>query len=434
MKVRVEAAGGCRRVLKVEVEKDVVEVERGKVLQEYAAEASIPGFRKGRIPLQLVERRFAKDISEETRNRLIPRFYRDALKSENIKPVAVVEIKDTDFVNGEALSFSITVDVPPEFKIPKYKGMSLKGRKQEVSPDQVDKAIDAIRSQAATFEDVTGRAAEDGDLVQIDYEGMCDNVAVSELVPKAAQLGIGKDFWIVAGEPGGLIPGLSNSLVGAVVGEARSLNVTFPDDFKMKLLSGRQAVYKVTISGMRQRKLPALDDEFCKKVGLETVDKLRDEVRKSLVERGAAEEKARLKNEIAKELLEHTAMDVPESLVDEESRRIAQDIVSENSMRGVSRDEIVGRREDILDAATKSSIERIRMEYILDAIAGEEKITAEDAEVDKAVAAVAARYRTDPDVLRADLERRGAMERFRRNIRVDKALDFVFGQAKIVME
>lgn len=430
MKVKMESPSACRRVLRVEVDSSDVDAEYEKVVTEYAKAASVPGFRKGKAPAQLIRQRFAKDISEETCNRLIPQNYREALKSQDLSPVAVIEVRDVVMKKGEPLTFSITVDVPPQFKLPKYKGIPLEGKKVEATEEQIDKAVEGLRTRASTFETVTGVPVEAGHLVQVDYSGTCEGVAIAETVPKTAQFGAAKDSWILAGE-GGFVPGLGEGVVGISVGDTKTVPVTFPADFRLPVLAGKQAEYTVTVKAVRRRVLPPLDAAFLKQLGVESVEKLREEIRTGMLRQLEEMEKSRQKNELAKELLKRTPIEVPESLVEEESRRLVQDIVSDSTSRGMSREEIIGKREEILSAAGNSSKENIKLDYILDAIATEEKVTVDEAEVDKAVGEIAARYRTEKEKIRHDLEARGSMERIRRTIRVEKTLDLVLTQAKI---
>ncbi|MEI6808667.1 MAG: trigger factor [bacterium] len=430
MKAIMESPAACRRILRVEVDSTEVDAEYNKIVLECAKASSVPGFRKGKAPVQLIRQRFAKDINEETCNSLIPRNYREALKAQGLSPVAVIGVSDVVMKPGQPMTFSITVDVPPEFKLPKYKGIELSGKKMEVTDVQIDKALDDLRARAATFEGVTGTPVETEHLVQMDYTGTCGGVSILEMVPKMSQLGIGKDVWARAGE-GGLVPGLSAGLVGASIGETRNVSVTFPPDFRVVELAGKQADYSVTIKEVRRRVLPPIDEAFLKEFKIESIEKLREEMRAGMLKQIEGAEKARLKNEIARELIEKTSFDVPESLAEEESRRIVQDIVSDSTNRGMSREQIVEMREDILSVADKSSKDNIKLEYILDAIAAEEKLTVEESEVEKAIEDLAARYQSEKENIRQDLEKRGAMERVRRSIRVEKAFDLVIAQAKI---
>lgn len=430
MKVKMESPSACRRVLRVEVDGSEVDAEHDKVVQEYARAASVPGFRKGKAPPQLIRQRFAKDISDEACNRLVPKNYRDALKSQDLSPVAVIEVSNVVMKKGEPLTFSITVDVPPQFKLPKYKGIALTGRKLEVTEEQIGKAIEGLRSRAATFETVSGSPVEPGHLVQVDYNGTCGGTPISGMLPKIGQFANGRDSWILAGESG-LIPGLCEGVVGALSGETRNVSVTFPPDFRVDALKGKQAEYVVTVKEVRRRVLPPVDAAFLKQLGVESEEKLHEEIRGGMLRQMEEVEKARRKSEIAKELLARTPMEVPESLVDEENRRIIQEIVSDHTSRGISPEEIVKKGDEIRNTAGKSSKENIKLDYILDAIAMEEKVEVEDGEVEKAVEALAARYRTDKEKIRHDLEKRGVTERIRRSIRVEKTLDLVLAQARI---
>ena len=432
MKVTTESVGGCRRVLRVEVEAATVDAEYQKVLKEFAAAASVPGFRKGRAPAPLIERRYGAEVVEETRSRLLPQFYHEALRAENLSPVAVVEVKDVVLSKGHPLSFAVTVDVPPVFTLPAYKNLEIEEQAVAVADEDVQRTIDALRSQAATFVDLSGKPVEEGHLVQVDYLGTCEGKPVVEWVPRVPQVGKATDFWMQAGSGGGaFIPGLAEGVVGASIGETRTVAVEFPGDYRVSALAGRKAEYAVTIKAVRERKLPEMDAAFLKSLQVDSVEALKENVRKGMRHEAEREEQNRRKNAIVKQLLDRTTMELPESIVQEESRRIIQDIVSNSTARGVSRETIVDQRDGILNHATRTSQERVKSEYILDAIAEAEKIDASDEEVGTVLSAMASRHGVDGARLRREMERRGAIERVRRDLRIQKALDFVAAQAKV---
>ncbi len=431
MKVSVKEIGPCRRELLVEVEQAVVDAELAKVTREIAQVANVAGFRKGKAPIPVVERRYARAIADEARDRLVPDSCREALASKSMDPVALVKVGDVSFGRGMPLSFSMVVDIPPTFKLPRYKGLGLRGNKIEVADAQVDDAVRLLRESAAVFEDVAGRAVREGDMAMVDYRAACEGKPVTEIVPDMAFLGKINGYWILVGSSDEIVPGLGKGIAGANIGETRDVNVAFPADYRAKKIAGKTAVYTVTVKGLREKKISESDDDLLKKTGMASIGDLRNKLRETLTKRAEAEETGRLKGEIVNFLLEKTSLDVPASMVDREARKIVQDIVMNSMRKGASQKDNEERQDDIVSSATKSSQDRVKLGYIVDRIAEEEKIEVTDAELDDYMKAMAAQYNVDKATLRSQLEKRGELESVKRSIRGEKALDFILREAKV---
>jgi trigger factor len=431
MKVNVEQAGPCRKVVNIQIPSETVAAEYQKVAGEFAKVAKIAGFRPGRAPQAIVERKFTKEILEETRERLVPQAYRSALDQEHIQPVAIVDVGDVRLEKNLPLTFKVTVDVDPVFALPTYKGVTLKSKKPEVSDAEVDRVVGELRERQARFEDVTGRSARKGDIVQVDYAGTCDGRPVAEVAPERAELGHGRDFWVLLDNPE-FLPGIAAGVEGAGVGEQRAIAVEFPPDYAVKPLAGKKADYAVTVKAIRERRLPETDAEFFKAVGVESLDDLRAKVRENLLKSAELAEKSRLKDEILRWLVVQVDLqDLPQTLVDEEARHIIQDVVQENTRRGVPKEQIEAHRDDIFSKAAQSSADRVRIGYLLDRIAEEEKIGVDDADLDQELERMSARYGMDKPRFRAALEQRGALASVRRNLRMDKTLNFLLDAAVV---
>ena len=320
MNVMVENVGPCRKNLRIEIPAQKVSEEYSAVVDVYTKAARIPGFRQGRAPGDLVKKHYAKEIEQKVKDRLIPTGYSEALKEQKLDPVAVLDVSDATLTLGQSLTFSVALDVPPEFKLPEYIGISVQRKKVEVKDEQVADTIKHILDQHAKWDDITGRPVRKGDLVQIDYDGICDNKMIEELAPKAAGLGKGKDFWMMADE-NAFLPGFADGLLGANIGEKRQILVDFNADFSEKAVAGKKCAYFVDVKGIREKKLPAMDEELLKSLGVESEDNLKTRIREEMRKFGEEQENRRLKNEIIKYLLENTKLDVPESVVQQRNPR-----------------------------------------------------------------------------------------------------------------
>jgi len=430
MKVKIEDVGSCRKIIYVDAPADAVAVKYNAIVKLYAKSSKIPGFRKGKAPIEVAERRYAKEIIEETKNRLVPEFYHKALTEKKIEPVAVVDVSDIVFKKGEGITFKATVDVAPEFNLPKYKKMVLKRNKIEISHDDEKKAFERFLNNFATFEAVTDRSVQEGDFVILDYNGEYKGTPVAELVSNCSELCARKDFSVSVSEPG-FLPGISAGLVGTAIDEQRKINVHFPDNYHVSEVAGKDVVYNVLVKSIKKKKLPELNNEFLQHFEVDSEEALRNQLRENLKKNVENNEKQRLKNEVIKFLLEKTTLDLPLSIVEQEKKLMIGNMVREIAMQGGEDSQIVSQRENIINAAAKSSTEKVKISYILNQISEEENIKVEESEVNNQIELMAKQYKMTPSRFKLELEKKNSMEDFKNNIRVEKTLTFLLEQAKI---
>lgn len=434
MNIRMETSGPCRRELHIEIPAERVRNLFAEVSASYAQVARIPGFRPGRAPKELIRRRYQKEIAGDVKERLIPEGYQAAIKQEKISTVAVLDVREQTLDENQPFSFSVIVDVSPDFVLPAYTGIALQRKKAAIEEADVDSVLKNIRDQNARYEDIAGRPVQTGDLVKIDYEGTCDGQPIEQVAPNAKGMGKGSDFWLIADEENQFLPGFAQGLAGAAVGDQREITVEFPAAFPESTLAGRKGVYSVRVKALREKKLPEVDAEFLKGVGVETVEALRDRVRADLKNLRERNESRRLQGEIIRHLLEKTTIDIPESILQEETRQEVYELVRQNQQRGISADEIEGHKEELFDNATRSATEKVKLRYILRRIAAEEKLTVEDAEVEARIRSLAAGWGVPAERLRADMEKRNAMGQVRDDVLAGKVLDLLLEKASITDE
>jgi len=436
MKISVEQVGPCRKALRVEVPAEQVMAEYKKVLKDIAGSARIPGFRPGKAPEAVVEKQFTKDALDETRERLVPRAYHEALQQQGLKPVSVVDVGDIQIAKQLPLAFKVTVDLAPEFTLPATKGIAVTSRKVEVKDEDVEQILGNMRERAAHFEPVTDRPAKKEDVLQIDYTGTCEGRPMAEVAPERTELAQGKDFWVLLSDNmPEFLPGIKAQVEGMTIGETREVKISFPADYRVKPAAGKTATYTITARGIRERRSPELTDDFAKTMGADSIADLRKTVRENLMATAELTEKSRQKDDLVKWLVENTPLtDLPQSLVEEEARHIIQDVVQENVRRGVNKDEIESHREDIFNRAAQSAADRVKMNYILSRVADAEQVTVTDADVETRLADMASRYGVSPEKMKEEMEKREAMDALRTNVRLDKAVDTLLTTAKITPE
>ena len=430
MDVTIEDAGACRKVMRVKALADAVREDYDRLVSLYAGQARIAGFRKGKAPTKIVEQQYKQSIAEQAKEELVPRLYSEALKQEGVTPVAIVGVSEVVFSKDEGINFNVTLDVSPQFKLPRYKKITLRKNKIEVAEKEVDETITRIRESRARYEDVEGREIRDGDLVRIDYCGTCEGKPLADAAPENPALSDGKDFLVLVGGVE-VIPGLAAGLLGATVGENRNVDVAFPDDYRVAPLAGKPAVFEVEVKGIRERILPPLDENLLKELEVETEAALRDKVCEDLRLAAEQTEQGRLREEINRFLLEKTKFDLPQAIVEQETRLMVRNMIRRIASQGGTQEHIAQQQDAILNTATETSKERVKLSYILSRIADAEDIAVADPEVEKRIEELAGYYRMPKDQFRAELEKRNGIENLRGDIRSEKTIDFLLENAKI---
>jgi trigger factor len=430
MTVTVESAAPCRKKLRVEVDAERVSGARAEILREFRRAAAIPGFRPGKAPEPMVEKRYASEIEEELRKRIIPDTYREVLAEKKIRVVGFPHIESVDYQPGRPLIYTAAVDTAPEFKLPDYKGIRLKKKELPVQPQEIEKTLETLRDQQADFVNVEGRGLRTGDFAVINYSSVADGKPITELAPDARTLGEHKDFWVLVSTDS-FLPGFCDQLLGAQAGEKRQVLIDFAADFPQKALAGKKATYFVEVTGIKEKKLPELNDDFAKKVGAETLEKLKEEIRKGFAAERESRVRSDLQRQIVDYLLSKTDFELPESLVAHETRSIVYDLVRENTTRGVSKEQLEQKKDEILGFATQNAKDRLRSSFILDAIAQQEQIKVEEAEVEQRITQLAQRYRITRERLKAQLAERDGLGEVEEQILVGKTLDFLLANAKV---
>ena len=430
MQVSIEETSACQRTLHIEVPADTVAEEYSRVLNLFKSQASVPGFRAGKAPANLVKSRFHSKIMDEVRDQLVPKSYQDAISKEELQVVSVLNVSEPKVSDKEPLKFDVEVEVQPEFDLPKYKGIALKSESADVDEAKVAETISQILDQHARYEEMDGRAVQDGDLVQVDFEGTVDGQALSELDEKASGIGKAEDFWIRTDEKG-FLPEIGEGIVGVEVGKSVDVTVTFAAEFPLEALQGKVAEYKVAVKGIKEKKFPEFDEAFCSTLGVADEAEFRTRVKEDLEKQAVDGEQNRLKDEVAQFLLEKTSIEVPSSLVESRTKQTINNIVMENSQRGVSREVMEEKKDEIYDTASATALSQVKLDFILTRIAKEEKLEISAEEVEQRINELAAMYSRPVAELKKQLSEQNRLQDIQMGMLVEKTSDFILENAKI---
>lgn len=429
MNVSVEQLAPCKVLLRVEVDAAVVDAAFERTTSDFQKQARLTGFRPGKAPLYMVTRTFEKEIDQEVRKRVLGDSYRSALKEKGYRALASPEIEEVQFGRGKSYQYTATIETEPGFELPDYKGIPVEVEVRQVTPDDVERAVQTLRERAGTFQDVS-RAVGSGDFVVVNYTGTCEGKPITDHVPTARGLTEQKNFWMRV-EPAHFIPGFTDQLLGASAGDKRTVTVKFPEDFVVPGLVGKEGVYEVEIVQVKERVLPELDEAFAKQFGVETLDLLRDGVRGDLENELKHKRVTAIRNQLIQALLDRVQCELPDTIVQSETRNVVRDIVYQNQQRGVTKESIQEHKDEIFSAATNSAKDRVKAALILNRIAEKENIKIADQEVLQRVAMIAQQRQERPEKVLKELQQSGQINAVAEQILTGKVLDFMQLQALI---
>ncbi len=362
MNVSVENTGPCRKLLKVEYTAEEIRQEYDESLAVYAKHGRVKGFRPGKAPLEMIRRQYDKQILEGLRDHLLAKGYQAGMKEHGFDPIAEMNLETSELKTGQPFTFSVTLDVEPEFDLPAYKGLAVEAKKVDISDKAVTEAIDRYLEQTGKYEDVTeDRPVKEGDMVAVDYTATVDGQPMADLSEKAKGLATGTEFWVIANEEYSFLPGFGPALVGLKIGDSKDISVAFDEKAPVEELRGKTGVFAATVKKLRARQKPALDEALFKSLNVKDEAELRETFRGMLAREAEAQERSRRRNQVIDALLKGAALDVPESEANSESNRIVYEMVNDNARRGVPEQEIRDNIGKITESAQTAAKDRVKL-------------------------------------------------------------------------
>ena len=420
MKVEVEAIEGCKRRLAVEAPADVVQQEWERAYVRVQKQARLPGFRKGYVPRSLVKLHFADDVRREVAEHLIPDIYRRAISEARLDPVNEPDLQEVKLEEGAPLSFVAVVEVKPVIELGEYKGVEVQHAPTPVVDEEVDATIERMREEQAQFR-VVDRPAGPGDLLVVDYR------LTFEGHEPSSQTG----YQFIVGDKT-VLPELDDAVVGMRAGEERQVPFRFADDHRREELRGRRGSAAVKLVEVKEKVLPALDDEFAKSLGeFASLAGLRAEVRKQLEARREHDERRALQGKVVDAVLAEHHFTVPDAMV---GRHVAHQIEhARASMRQqrLDPDRVPWDYDKLVTDLRPGAEKGVRRALLLEAIAARESIAPADVDVDAELEKVAQASQRPLPAVRRMMEKSGDLEELRRGLRDRLTLELLVGHAKI---
>ena len=426
MSVQVEKLEKNMAKLTIEVAPEELEKAIEGAYQKNKGKISVPGFRKGKVPRQMIERMYGKEVFyEDAVNALIPEAYEKAVDECEEEIVSSPKIEVEQVEAGKPFIFTAEVALKPEVKLGKYKGVKVEKADTEVTDEEVDKEIDKERESNARNIDVTDRAVKDGDIVTLDFEGFVDETAFEG--------GKGENYPLTIGS-GTFIPGFEEQLVGAEIGKETEVNVTFPEDYQAEDLKGKAAVFKCTVKEIKEKELPTLDDEFASEVSeFETLAEYKADIRGRLEERKAKAAREAKEAAVIEEIIKDSDMEIPEAMIETQQRQMIDEFAQRIQMQGLTLEQyfqFTGASYDQMIEQVKPQAEkRIQSRLVLEAVAAAEKIEATEEDYEEELKSMAEAYQMEVDKVKELLPEK-SVQQIKEDIAVKKAAEFVVDNAK----
>jgi trigger factor len=426
MKIEVEKEPPGMATLRIELPPEDVRKEWDAIASNYSRYARIPGYRAGKAPRQVIEKKFRKEIQDELTKALVSKSYHEAIAEKQLRVVSLTDVGDVEFGEDRSMRFRATVVTAPEFELPDYKNIPVQLPATAVSEAEVDTAIERLRDQAADFVDVKERELAMGDFAVLDFTGTIDGVPISEIVPEASKnLHGGKKFWLHLA-PENFLPKFGEQIVGMKPGDTRSVQVEFPADFPVTELAEKKADYAVTLSEIKEKVLPGVDDAFAAKIMPEkTLAELRHAIEHNIEHEKEHEIERTKEQQIVKFLQERISFDLPPPLLKNETRRALNELVHRNRERGVPDELLKGKEKELIEGAGSLAAHRLKTNFILHRIAEAEKIEVTREEIDEAIRAQAAHYNVSVEKMRKEFEENDRVNGLAEEILLGKTLDFL---------
>jgi trigger factor len=409
--------------VRVELDATAVNTAFDAVTKDYQKQAALPGFRPGKAPLPMVVKKYDAEIKDEAKRKLIGDAYRKAIDEQKLQVVGYPDIEEVQFGRGQSLQFTATIETAPDFQLPEYKGLPATLETKSVTDADVERALDLLRGQHANYNTVA-RPLASGDIAVVNYTGTCEGKVITELAPTAKGLTEQKNFWVETTE-GKFIPDFAEQLIGASASDKRTVNVEFPADFVTKELQGKKGVYEVELVEVKEKSLPALDDELAKKFGAENLDALKVGVRADLENELKYSRSKNLRGQLVRALLGKVNFDLPESAVANETRNVVYDLVRQNTQRGIARELIENQKDEIYAMAAGNAKERVKLAFVVGRIAEQEKIQASQEDVIKRAQQLAMMYQTPFEQFIKDLQKRNGVNELYEQVLHEKVLELL---------
>lgn len=432
MNIVVEKQPKCIAVLNVEVPSADVAAKRASIASTYASQAKIAGFRPGKAPKNVIQKRFGKQITEELTDALFGEACDQALEKENLK---VLDFGFPDKLNERpdgSIAFETKLILAPEFTLPDYKGIEVKAPPEEITDEELGSQLENLRERLAEFEDISDRPLQNDDIAVVDFTTTVGGLPLTEVIGEKGQyLAKRENHWLPVKE-GSFLPGYAEQLVGMSEGDKKDVTISLDDEFPFEELRGKEITLHTSLEGIKAAKLPELDEAFAEKLAPgKTLGEIKDIIRENMGREKAKQIGEFKVNQIVEHLNKSVDFDLPEEIVQRETQNQANQIVEEGSQKGASDEDMLSQQEQIFTVATQRAVTNLRTNFILQEIATAEKITVSDADLLAHISQIAQRRKEPIKKVIKDLQKKRQIQSIRNSMLIGQTIDFLLEQAKV---
>lgn len=409
-------------VLTVEVDADRVNGALNQAFKKVVGKVSIPGFRKGKVPRALFEKRFGvESLYEDAVDILLRDVYREAIMEVGVEPISQPDISIEQFGKDQEMKFTAKLQVEPEVTLGEYKGLEVEVASAEVTDEDVQQELERLQKRHAELVVIDEGAAQEGDVVVIDFEGFLNNEPFDGGKAEKYELELGS---------GSFIPGFEEQLVGMEHGDEKEVNVTFPEEYHSEDLKGQTVMFKVKLHDIKRKNLPAIDDEFAKDVSeFDTIDEYRTDLKRELQERKTAQAKTDKENAIIEKAASAATVDIPDLMIDNDVDSRIHDLEHRLQAQGLTLDlyfQIYGSsREQMEESLRADANARVRNSLVLRAIAEAEQLQVSDEEIDQELQQIAEANQLQVEEVRKQMKENGNLDMIKRDLIVKQAVNFL---------
>lgn len=407
--------------LTIEVPAEELEKALQNAYLKNRKQISVPGFRKGKVPRQMIEKMYGPEIFyDDAANALIPDAYAAAVDECELELVSRPAISIEKIAKGESFVFTAEVAVKPEVTLGQYKGIEVEKEDTSATEEEIQAALNKEQESNSRTITVEDRAVQDGDMTVIDFEGFADGTAFEG--------GKGTDYPLTIGS-GAFIPGFEEQLIGAEIGKEVEVNVTFPEEYHAKDLAGKPAVFKCTVKEIKVKELPDLDDEFAKDVSeFDTLEEYKADLKKKLEEKKAEEAKGRKEDAVIEKIIEGASMEIPDAMVETQAEQLVDDFAQRLQMQGMSMDQYMqytgAGMEAMIERMKPQAVKRIQSRLVLEAVAAAEQIEIGEDEIEAEIGRMAEAYKMEVEKVKEILGE-SEKENMKDDLAIRKAIDLV---------
>ena len=421
MSLQVEKLEKNMAKLTVEVPAEEVEAALQNAYLKNRKQISVPGFRKGKVPRQMIEKMYGPEVFyDDAANALIQKAYPQAADECELEIVSRPTVDIVQLEKGKSFIFTAEVAVKPEVTLGQYKGIEVEKADTTATDEEVAAELDKEREANSRTITVEDRAVQDGDMTVIDFEGFVDG--------EAFEGGKGTDYPLTIGS-GAFIPGFEEKLVGAEIGKEVEVDVTFPEEYHAKELAGKPAVFKCTVKEIKVKELPELDDDFAQDVSdFDTLEEYKADVRKKVEEKKAADAKAKKEDAVIEKIIEGATMEIPDAMIETQAERMVDEFAQRLQMQGLTMEQYLqftgGNVQALVEQSKPQALKRIQSRLVLEAVVAAENLTASDEELDAELGRMAEQYKMEVEKLK-EMFAEEDLKSVREDLAIQKAVELV---------